>query len=366
MNLVIRDGRDGDVEAMAWAASDGQRAEWRAQYEHSAGAAVDFLVAELDGRVVGKVVLDWMRRAPDVAWFWMGSVDPAFRGRGIGSAALAEAERRARARGCAAIEMSVDDVNPRARELYLRRGYVAAGPYVDEHDEVDATGRSVHVAEPGLLLRKVLDRWHRGDQIAVRGLDEAGRVLSVLPMTVVEDTGDRIVLWMAPATPIMYWAMSDGSDPRDVPVEQRFARPFTSRPRLWQGGGVLRVVMVDDDFSTLHFWRADGTFDRWYVNLESPKLRWWNGLDAEDYALDLVLDADGSHEWKDEDEAAVAVEMGALTSDQLAVAVATGERIVGSLQSWPDQAIGDWRGFVPDPSWPVPTMQPSWLLGLAT
>ncbi|HEY5031650.1 MAG TPA: hypothetical protein VIJ54_04185, partial [Actinomycetes bacterium] len=62
----------------------------------------------------------------------------------------------------------------------------------------------------------------------------------------------------------------------------------------------------------------------------------------------------------------VAVEMGALTSDQLAVAVATGERIVGSLQSWPDQAIGDWRGFVPDPSWPVPTMQPSWLLGLAT
>ena len=53
--------------------------------------------------------------------------------------------------------MSVDDVNPRARDLYLRRGYVSVGPYVDEHDEVGAAGRTVHVAEPGLLLRKVLD-----------------------------------------------------------------------------------------------------------------------------------------------------------------------------------------------------------------
>lgn len=365
LGWAIRDGRLGDVEAMSWAASHAQREQWLSQYARAAAGEVDFLVAEAGGEVVGKVVLEWAHRPEGVAWLWMGSVHPDHRGRGIGSSALVEAEHRARARGCPAVEMSVDDANPRARELYLRRGYVAVGPYVDEHDEVDAAGRVVHVAEPGVLLRKSLDRWYPGDQIAVRNLDGRGRVLAVVPMTVVEDSGDRVVAWIAPGTPIMYWSMADGSDPRSVDVAHRFDRPFVSRPRLWRGGGVLRVLMVEDTYSALHFWEPDGTFAQWYVNLESTKVRWWAGLDTRDHVLDLFIQADGSHEWKDEDEAAVAVAMGALTPAEQATARATGERVVRSLPGWPDSTIGDWRGFVPDPAWPVPAMASYWLEGLA-
>jgi GNAT superfamily N-acetyltransferase len=365
---VIRDGRPGDVEAMGWAASDGQRLEWLGQYARTADGEVDFLVAEVDGRIVGKVVLDWVRRQDGSAWLWMGSVHPDYRGRGIGSQALAEAELRARARGCAAMEMSVDDVNPRARELYLRRGYVEAGPYVDEHDEVDTDGRMVRVSSPGVLLRKTLDRWYPGDQIAVRYLDRADRVLAVLPMTVAEDSGDRVVAWLAPDTPIMYWAAEDGTDPRLIPVEHRFDRPFISRARTWEGGGVLRVLMIDDTYSAVHFWERDGSFARWHVNLESSKVRWSGGLDTQDYLLDLFVEADGSHSWKDEDEAAVAVAVGALAADDLAAARATGERIVRSLASWPVNMVGDWRGFGPDPAWPTPSLSqsPHWLGGIAT
>ena len=375
----VRDARDGDIEAMTWARSAGQRQEWLGQLARAGRGEVDFLVAELDdlrspvagslvagSPVAGKAVLDWVHRPGDVAWLQMVSVQPEQRGRGLGSALLAEAERRARARGAVALEMSVEDANPRARGLYERRGYVVTGPWVDEHDETDADGRVRRVSEPGVLLRKSLRRWSAGEQIAVRNLDRAGRVLAVLPMTVVQDAGDRVVAWMASATPIMYWSMPDGSDPRSVAVERRFDAPFRSRPNIWRGGGVLRVLLLDDTYSVLHFWSPAGSFSHWYVNLESRKSRWWGGLDLRDHALDLVIAADGTPTWKDEDESLVAIRMGALDAGEVGDARATGERILDALETWPEAMIGDWRDFTPDPLWPVPALDPRWLEGLAT
>ena len=51
--------------------------------------------------------------------------------------------------------MCVDDDNPRARDLYLRSGYVVVGPYLDEHDETRPDGTTVHLMT-GVLLRKLL------------------------------------------------------------------------------------------------------------------------------------------------------------------------------------------------------------------
>ncbi len=153
---TIRDGRPGDVEAMGWASSDAQRDEWRHHLGRAESGEVDFLVVKVGDRVVGKAVLDWTHRADGTPWLWLGSVDPDFRGRGLGALGLAEAERRARDRGHACIEMCVDDGNPRARDLYLRNGYVPVGPYLDERDETLPDGTTVHVGVPGLLLRKSL------------------------------------------------------------------------------------------------------------------------------------------------------------------------------------------------------------------
>jgi len=153
---IIRDGRPGDVEAMGWAGSDAQRDEWRHHLERAQTDQADFLVIELGDRIVGKAVLDWAHREDGTPWLWLGSVDPSFRSRGLGALGLAEAERRARARGHSRIEMCVDDDNPRARELYLRNGYEVVGPYVDEHDEARPDGTTAHVANPGALLRKPL------------------------------------------------------------------------------------------------------------------------------------------------------------------------------------------------------------------
>jgi ribosomal protein S18 acetylase RimI-like enzyme len=154
----VRDGRPGDVEAMSWARSEEQRDEWRRQLDRARSSEVDFLVIEVGDRVVGKAVLNWTHNPDGTPWLWLGSVDPDFRGRGLGTLGLAEAERRARDRGHATIEMCVDDDNPRARDLYLRHGYTIVGPYLDEHRETALDGTVVHVASPGVLLRKQLER----------------------------------------------------------------------------------------------------------------------------------------------------------------------------------------------------------------
>ncbi len=155
--LVIREGHIGDVEAMGWASSQEQRDVWRQHLDRSLDGQVCFIVAELDGRVVGKAVLDWVRNVDGPPWLWLFSVAPEFRSRGIGTSMLRFAEARAQDRGHTAIEMCVDDDNPRARDLYLRNGYATVGPYLDEYDKALADGTTVRVKNPGVRLRKELD-----------------------------------------------------------------------------------------------------------------------------------------------------------------------------------------------------------------
>jgi N-acetyltransferase len=152
----IRDGRPGDVDAMTWASSDGQRDAWQHQADRAVSGEVDFLVAELGGRILGKAVLDWTHNADGTPWLWMVSVHPDHRSQGIGAGILEVAEARAQERGHASIELAVDDDNTRARDLYLRNGYAVVGPYVDEYDVIQPDGRILHVATPGVLLRKMM------------------------------------------------------------------------------------------------------------------------------------------------------------------------------------------------------------------
>jgi ribosomal protein S18 acetylase RimI-like enzyme len=96
--VVIRDGGPDDVPRMVWASSDGLRAQRLAQAHRAATGEANFLVAEYAGKVVGKLVVDWVHNPDGSAWLWMGSIDPAYRGQGIGQRALAAAEDRARQR----------------------------------------------------------------------------------------------------------------------------------------------------------------------------------------------------------------------------------------------------------------------------
>jgi len=79
-----------------------------------------FLVAELDGTVIGTVMVGYDGHR---GWINYLGVDPDCRRRGVGRALMAEAERLLRLEGCSKINLQVRTGNAEAIEFYRRIGY---------------------------------------------------------------------------------------------------------------------------------------------------------------------------------------------------------------------------------------------------
>ena len=70
-------------------------------------------------------------RWPTQAWVYDVEVDPAFRGRGLGAAAMVHAARWTRERGMPWLGLNVFGPNTHARSLYERLGYVVEEEHLD-------------------------------------------------------------------------------------------------------------------------------------------------------------------------------------------------------------------------------------------
>jgi hypothetical protein len=197
-----------------------------------------------------------------------------------------------------------------------------------------------------------------GEEMLVRYL-EGTTVLGAFPVRVIEDTGSRVVVWLAAGTPVRYWATVDGADPRDVPLAERYRVAHGSTGRHWHGSGVLRAIPVDEAYQVVHFWGRGGEFSGWYVNFESRKMCHGNRIDAVDWQLDLWIDASGRPSWKDEDEAEAAVDAGYLDPADLAVARTVGQDIIDHFDEW-RAALGDWRDWRPPAAWAIPELPADW------
>jgi len=150
------------------------------------------------------------------------------------------------------------------------------------------------------------------DRLLLRYWYPSGRLQAALPLHSVEKSAARTAGWLLVGSDISYWSTAEGRDPRSVPLQQRFRQELTTAPRRWEGADVLRVLPAGRPYQVLHFF-DHGTFLGWYINFESPAR--WNGnvADTRDWHLDLTVSPDGKGEWKDEDEAAVAVQCGLCT-----------------------------------------------------
>ena len=203
--------------------------------------------------------------------------------------------------------------------------------------------------------------WSKGEHVLMR-YGPPGGFRTVRPLTVVRDDDDFLVAWLAPGTPVIRPVLADGREIRSVPLEQRFRHERKGVPGRWRGPGILKVIPRDGPYSVWLFWRRDGRFRGWYVNLEQRHLRWSRGLDTRDHVLDVWVPRRRRWEWKDEDELAAAVAHGAIT-DALAEEVrADGRRVTELVERWARPFSDGWERFRPDPSWPLPDLPDAWSL----
>jgi len=85
-----------------------------------------FLMAQKDKRTIGVayVSFTWtLEHAGKSAWLEELYVMPEWRNRGVGRRLLSAVIQQARARGCAAIDLEVDQSHAQAENLYRRAGF---------------------------------------------------------------------------------------------------------------------------------------------------------------------------------------------------------------------------------------------------
>jgi len=150
-------------------------------------------------------------------------------------------------------------------------------------------------------------RFLPGERVVIREVLN-GKVWTVRPVTVIEDSEDQFVSYLAPGTLI------------DFPVDvEHGAKCFS----MWLSGeweldkkefyapGMLRIAPHGRPFEVFATVIPKEGVTSWYVNLQEPLRRQPHGFDTMDETLDLVVSRDfASWHRRDEDELKMAVAMG--------------------------------------------------------
>ena len=161
LNVVLRAATAADLPKLEWY---GQFTHFRNLFrrtyrEQQAGRRL-MLLADLNHFPIGHVFIHFKPPNEDVitgrAYLYSFRVMEMFRGHGIGTWLLQEAELVIRERGLQWTTIAVAKENLGAQRLYQRQGYTIYGEDSGRWNYVDHRGVTQHVHEPCWLMEKHL------------------------------------------------------------------------------------------------------------------------------------------------------------------------------------------------------------------
>ena len=196
--------------------------------------------------------------------------------------------------------------------------------------------------------------WQQGDQIVLREIFR-GRIWSGRPYTIVEDTPQRLIIYMGVGVRWMRPVRRDSSAIRGRELH------WTLREAVWPIEA-LRIVTPGRHHSVLLLW-TEGfrEFLKWYVNLEDPLTHSAVGFDYLDQFLDIEIAPDlSAWNWKDEDELEDAVANGLMAPQRADLIRAEGIRVIETLDKKAPPFDEQWHLWRPDPQWESPGLSDGW------
>ena len=197
--------------------------------------------------------------------------------------------------------------------------------------------------------------WKPGDNVVLREIWR-GRVWAGRPVTVVEDTDSRLIVYFGSGVRWMRPARPDGT------LLRTREEGWVLKEGIWPIE-VLRIVTPGSHHSTLLQWTEGFRgFRQWYVNLEDPLTRSPIGFDFLDQILDIEVAPDLSKwNWKDEDELEESIMTGVLTAEKADVIRSEGERVIAALGAGDPPFDEPWDKWRPNPNWTRPSFPEGWL-----
>lgn len=183
-----------------------------------------------------------------------------------------------------------------------------------------------------------------GEQVQIREVLD-GKVWTVRPVTVVRDTDEELVTYLAPGTTTQYPV---GVEKGEVVLDMWRTGTWELGPLTSWGPGILRLTTPGAGFDVWAFWRdEDHTLSHWYVNVGEPFRRTPLGFDTMDQVLDVIVEPDlSAWRWKDDWELALAVDLGVYSEAQAAAIEETARAVIEAIEAgrppW-DTSWADWH-----------------------
>ena len=206
--------------------------------------------------------------------------------------------------------------------------------------------------------------WNTGDQI-VQYETWGGEIGTARPVTVVEDSPDRIACYTHPGVKFVTrgienrrsMSLSERMDLFTRALDPNFGdfRTSTSPDRH-----VLAICEPESWYSILLFWSIDWQFNSWYVNFQTPLQRSRLGVASQDCALDIVVRPDMTWEWKDADEFEGLVARGFFKDNEVANVKAEADRMIAKIENRDPPFCDGWVDWRPDTCWPIPHLPDYW------
>ncbi|MBX3062893.1 MAG: GNAT family N-acetyltransferase [Anaerolineae bacterium] len=163
LKVIFRPARRDDLPKLEWHGeyTHFRRVFARAYEEQMQGKRL-MLLADVNNFPIGQVFVQ-LANTEDIfsfanrrAYLYSLRVMDAFRGQGIGTALLQEAERILSEHGYTSMSIAAAKDNPSARRLYERLGFEVTTEDSGHWNYVDHEGRTRHVVEPCWILEKQL------------------------------------------------------------------------------------------------------------------------------------------------------------------------------------------------------------------
>lgn len=200
-------------------------------------------------------------------------------------------------------------------------------------------------------------RWQRGDAILWTYTNPAfPDLVDQRPVTVVADDDRHLAVWLAPGSRMLHQVIADGSPIRSLEGSNRFTAPRAQAIRDWAGGGILAVFQPETMYSVWFFETGSGLRDSYYINIEVPYVRTDDGIETSDLVLDVVVSADHSWQYKDEDELEFAQEAGLFSANDVEKIRQAADDAVKDVTAWSFPFNANYEKFQPNPGWPVPSL----------
>ena len=199
----------------------------------------------------------------------------------------------------------------------------------------------------------VFERFVPGQPVLYRGphVDDSGItgppvICDLKPVTVVEDSAAVISLFLQAGTPTLMSKPNVAGAPKPWnPGEWELIEA------AWDRWNTLYLQVPGEWRSTWVMWSPDWRFLGWYVNLQEPLRRTRWGFDVRDLQLDILVAADRTWKWKDEDDFERSIECGLISAEHAAQVRESAAASIRDIEcgAWPfETEIADWR---PDSGW---------------